>query len=99
MGYGPDLGHEKFLESLARFLQRHYKTTVDKQVASLMPTGIITIDYYRFNLVETSGATSGLHLLSSVFFGAGDLVFMEEFSYFLAINVLKEGLRFKCESG
>ena len=54
---------------------------------------------HRSDLVETSGATSGLHLISSVFFGTGDLVFMEEFSYFIAINILRDGLRHNCQPG
>ena len=49
--------------------------------------------------METAGATNGLHLLSTTFFTPGDLVFTEDFTYFLAIQMFKRTIRFNIETG
>jgi DNA-binding transcriptional MocR family regulator len=47
------------------------------------------------DIVQTAGASQGLFLLASIFFEAGDIVFIEETSYFIAIKVLKETKKMK----
>ena len=53
----------------------------------------------RESLIQTTGATNGLYMLASLMFGPGDLVFTERISYFLAIKVLKDGLRYNVNAG
>jgi DNA-binding transcriptional MocR family regulator len=49
----------------------------------------------RCDLVETAGATMGLHLLATLFFDAGDVAFVEEATYYHATTLLANdcGLR------
>lgn len=51
------------------------------------------------DLVVTAGATQGLSLLSSLFFTAGDLVFVEDPTYFIALRILQEDLGLNCVPG
>ena len=50
---------------------------------------------HRCDLVETAGATMGLHLLATLFFDAGDVAFVEEATYYHATTLLANdcGLR------
>ena len=45
-------------------------------------------------LMTTAGATSGFSMLASYYFSAGDTVFVEDTTYFLAINYCKEDCGF-----
>ena len=54
---------------------------------------------YRDDLVETAGATYGLHLLGTTFFSAGDLIFTEDLTYFVAIEMFKRTIEFNIETG
>ena len=47
---------------------------------------------YSENLVVTSGATHGLHLVASVLIGANAPVFVEDPTYFIAIDIVKKDL-------
>ena len=47
----------------------------------------------------TAGATHGLHLSGTVMFRNGDTVFVEDPTYFIAINILKGELGMKVEAG
>ena len=53
----------------------------------------------RDDLVETAGASQGLTLLSNLMFETGDLVFVEEKSYFVALNVLSNDRGLKVVPG
>lgn len=54
---------------------------------------------YRDDLVETAGATYGLHLLGTTFFSTGDLVFTEDLTYFVAIEMFKRTIQFNIKGG
>ena len=45
---------------------------------------------YRKNVMLTSGASSGLLLVTSLLFPRGSTIFVEDPTYFIAINVLKD---------
>ena len=47
----------------------------------------------------TSGATNGLAMACVHFFKAGDVVFVEDPSYFIALNMLKQDLGLKLVPG
>ncbi|KAK2145773.1 hypothetical protein LSH36_658g00021 [Paralvinella palmiformis] len=47
------------------------------------------------NIVITSGATNGLAMACTHFFKSGDVVFVEDPSYFIAINMLKQDMGMK----
>lgn len=50
-------------------------------------------------MVVTAGATQGLHFLATTFFTAGDVVFTESLTYFLAQKILKSDLRMTLKTG
>ena len=50
-------------------------------------------------MVVTAGATQGLHFLATTFFTAGDVVFTESLTYFLAQKILKNDLRMSLRTG
>ena len=45
---------------------------------------------YRNDLFATAGATQGLDLLSHMLFSEGDLAFVEDPTYFLAITMFND---------
>ena len=49
--------------------------------------------------MQTAGASHGLHLLTSIFFSPGDIVFTEHSTYFSALQVLCDGLGMSPKSG
>ena len=57
---------------------------------------IISVYNYRNNIIATAGATQGLNLLSHLLFTSGDLVFVEDPTYFVAIKMLQQDAGFKC---
>ena len=53
----------------------------------------------RNDLVETAGASQALVLLSNMMFEAGDVVFVEERTYFVALKVLAKDRGMKVVPG
>ncbi|XP_060076791.1 uncharacterized protein LOC132556399 [Ylistrum balloti] len=74
--YGPRQGDPVFLEHLAKFLSLQYG---DNNIT-------------RENLMVTAGATHGIHLTASVLFDKDIPVFVEDPTYFIAINILQKDL-------
>ena len=70
--YGPVAGTEDFRKELAQFLSRRYS---DSEVNP-------------DELILTTGATNGLHLVISSLVRSGGVVFVENPSYFIALNIL-----------
>ena len=54
------------------------------------------IFHCRNNLIATAGATQGLSMLGHLLFSPGDLVFVENPTYFIAIRMLEHDAGFKC---
>ena len=74
--YGPEAGTEHFRRELAHFLTRRYSD--GGEVGEVSPG----------DLVLTTGATNGLHLVTSSLVRTGGLVFVENPTYFIALNIL-----------
>ena len=55
--------------------------------------------FHSDDLFPTCGATHGLYLLASQYFGPGDVVFVEELSFFLAVDMLSKDLKMKAVPG
>ena len=53
----------------------------------------------REDLIETAGASQGLSFLSNTMFESGDLVFVEEKTYFMALKVLEKDQGMKVVPG
>ena len=51
---------------------------------------VVSNNYYRDDLFATAGATQGLNLLSHMLFSEGDLAFVEDPTYFLAITMFND---------
>ena len=51
------------------------------------------------DLIATAGATQGLNMITNLFFSPGDLVFVEDPSYFIGIKMLVEDCGMKVISG
>ena len=68
--YGPVAGTEHFRQELAKFLTRRYGDS----------------DVNKDELILTTGATNGLHLVTSSLVRSGGVVFVENPSYFIACN-------------
>ena len=51
---------------------------------------------YSEDLLVTSGATQGLSMLSTLLFSPGDLAFVEDPTYFIALRMLKLDAGLKC---
>ena len=49
--------------------------------------------------MATLGATHGLHLVGSVMFSPGNIVFLEDPTYFIAIDILRDELGMDIEPG
>jgi DNA-binding transcriptional MocR family regulator len=47
------------------------------------------------DVVESAGASQGLFLLANLMFGSGDLVFVDELAYFLALDLLTKDSKMK----
>ena len=47
----------------------------------------------------TNGATQGLDLIATLLFSAGDLVFVEDPTYFVALKLLRDDLGLQCVPG
>ena len=71
--YGPVAGTEHFRQELAKFLTRRYGDSVGVN---------------KNELILTTGATNGLHLVTSSLVRSGGVVFVENPSYFIALNIL-----------
>lgn len=55
-------------------------------------------------IVPTAGATHGLHLVASLFFRQNDVIFVEDPTYFIALNILRDDFGMKivpidCDEG
>ena len=55
----------------------------------------VCIDFARNDVVESAGASQGLFLLANLMFGSGDLVFVDELAYFLALDLLTKDSKMK----
>ena len=73
--YGEASGYESFRTSLSSFLSKNCGVGSDVSAE---------------NLFVTTGITGGLSLFCSLFTSSGDLVFVEEPTYFLALSVFKD---------
>ena len=51
---------------------------------------LVASNYYRDDLFATAGATQGLNLLSHMLFSAGDIAFVEDPTYFLAMKMFND---------
>ena len=51
------------------------------------------------DLIATAGATQGLNMITHLFFSPGDLVFVEDPSYFIGIKMLMDDCGMKIVSG
>jgi len=54
--------------------------------------GVASLNIFLFcsdELYVTAGATHGINVLSSVFFEAGDTIYVEDPSYFIAFKMFK----------
>ena len=71
--YGVTQGDERFLDSLAGFLAKHYASTVEAK-----------------ELFTTAGNSQALDLAALTYARPGDTVFVEEPSYFLAFQILRD---------
>ena len=60
---------------------------------------IVNFIFLREDLTQTCGSTHGLHLLCTFLFSEGDLIFVECFSYFLALEMFRTGLGMSLVSG
>lgn len=54
---------------------------------------------YRENIIATAGATQGLHVISHLLFSTGDIVFVENPTYFVATKIFLTDAGFKVKSG
>lgn len=78
--YGDIPGYYSFRKSLSRFLNFHYAKQLEQFKKSVSPD----------NLFITCGVTQALSMICSLLTKSGDTVFVEEPTYFLAINIFKE---------
>ena len=53
----------------------------------------------RENIIATAGATQGLHLIAHLLFLPGDIVFVEDPTYFLATKVFLRDAELRMEAG
>ena len=51
------------------------------------------------DLIATNGATQGLYMLASLLFSTGDLVFVEDPTFFVALKILQDDVGLKCVPG
>jgi 2-aminoadipate transaminase len=78
--YGDIPGFLNFRENLSDFLNKNFKESFNK--LNLEQKKIIPDD-----LFTTNGVTQGLSLLCTLFLKAGDTIFVEDPTYFLARNI------------
>ena len=79
--YGPNCGSPVFINALASFLSSEYQDFVCPE-----------------SLILTAGATQGLHLIASTQLDKKNgVVFVENPTYFLALDILSKDLGFKIE--
>ncbi len=71
--YGVTEGDSRFLDSLARFLSKHYAAPASAE-----------------QLFTTAGNSQALDMAAVVYAKPGDTVFVEEPSYFLAFQILRD---------
>ena len=51
------------------------------------------------DIIVTAGASQGLAMLANLLFSPGDLVFVEDPTYFIALQALRQDCGLKCVSG
>ena len=49
--------------------------------------------------MQTAGASQGLYFLANLLFDTGDIVFVDEVTYFLALSLLEKDSRLKAVPG
>eukprot|EP00058_Branchiostoma_floridae_P008250 XP_002593738.1 hypothetical protein BRAFLDRAFT_124477 [Branchiostoma floridae] len=84
---------------LFQYGSRNGDVAYRKELASFL-----TRRHYRYpvdssSLVVTAGATQGLYMLASLLFSRGDVVFVEDPTYFIGFQILKTDLGLKTISG
>jgi len=89
MQYGPENGLDIFRSNLADFLSRQYQADVLSLVVWNVLLSLNTLFFCSDELFVTAGATHGVNVLSSVFFEAGDTIYVEDPSYFIAFKIFK----------
>jgi len=58
-----------------------------------------SIDVHRDDIMATSGATNGLHMIAHLLFSPGDIAFVENPTYFLANTIFKEDAGLELKGG
>jgi 2-aminoadipate transaminase len=76
--YGDIPGYKKFRQTLAKFINNTDKNTINNKVVN------------PDDLFITNGVTQALTLICSLLTKSGDTIFVEEPTYFLAINIFKD---------
>jgi DNA-binding transcriptional MocR family regulator len=74
MQYGPTRGDGEFIDALAQFLTQQYQS------------GFVRQD----ELMLTAGASQALQMATTYFFNSGDTIFVEDPTYFLALEVFRD---------
>lgn len=85
--YGSIEGYEEFRYDLAHYLMKKYYGFSDAESDDCYPD---PIEHMKKKLLVTNGITGGLSLILSVFAKAGDTIFCEDPTYFLALNIFKD---------
>ncbi len=83
--YGAELGDPLYLCELAAFLTRQYGDEVKVWVMDCFWQ--IVKNHFSDNLVTTAGASSGLLYLLSILFPQKCPVYVEKFTYHIAVGV------------
>ena len=91
--YGDIPGYKQFRESLAKFLSKQYETKHEKNMMKVFDNSVIPNE-----LFITNGVTGALSLFCSIFTETGTTVYVEEPTYFLAINIFKNDFKLNCVS-
>ena len=55
--------------------------------------------FRRDDIIATAGATQGLHAISHLLFSPGDIVFVENPTYFVATKIFLQDAEFKVKEG
>lgn len=79
----------------------YHNNALYKQVCCNVSTLYTLQNMYVFlifsdDLIVTSGASQGLSMLAGLFFSPGDLVFVEDPTYFIALRILQQDHGLKC---
>jgi aspartate/methionine/tyrosine aminotransferase len=90
--YGPTVGIYDARVTIARFLTEGYRAPVNrylKTVGKRLATAL-TILIRSADLVLTSGATHGLHLILSTLLDMSAVIFVDEVTYMIALEAFSQ---------